>query len=132
MMPCIEGGRPCEYLGPLDTFTIEATHSDIMCNCLSEIQSIATSSLTIHNCIEAFIIANTLSYIVVLVTVFMCCHSAGRSLSHLLHRWGLSMTNLPVDNLTSAGDNLIIEGIGSNVTISNQTIHLWQITRSYQ
>ena len=66
MMPCIEGGRHCEYLGPLDTLTIEATHSDIMCNCLSEIQSIATSSLTIHNCIT-----NAASYTIAVINL-MC------------------------------------------------------------
>lgn len=66
----------------------------------------------------------------------LCCYSAGRSLSHLLRRWGLTLTNVPTDDLLAdhvaagAGGGLVIEGIGSNVTISNQTIHLWQITKS--
>jgi len=55
--------------------------------------------------------------------------SAGRSLSHLLQRWGMTATDIPTDSLTATCD-LVIEGIGSNVTISNQTIHLWKITKS--
>ncbi|XP_065898415.1 histone-arginine methyltransferase METTL23-like [Dysidea avara] len=54
--------------------------------------------------------------------------SSGRSLHHLLSRWELTLTTIPTDHLT--GISLDIDGIGSNVAISNQTIHLWKITRT--
>ena len=56
-------------------------------------------------------------------------HSSNRTLIHLLERWGLQCTVVPMET-SDPGEGVVIEGLSDTRLSTEHTIHLWEIVKT--
>ena len=54
--------------------------------------------------------------------------SSNRTLVHLLKRWGLQCTVVPMET-SDPSKGLVIKGLSDTKLLTEHTIHLWEISR---
>ena len=71
-------------------------------------------------------------HLMLCVLITTCTHSSNRTLVHLLKRWGLQCTVIPLETFTPqeedewGEDRVVIEGLSDKVS-TEHTIHMWEI-----